>query len=405
MTKEGKSDQFTLFYSFYVSLIMIVVDENNPNIDDDVITLRNDISSILEILKDVKIGQESLLQSNTTLTSVADAKELKALRAQVKGVEILMQQNAALEQEVERLGKELDDVTQGVQKKGYLYKWRDREISFASKWCLRYFVLQGNTLSYYVDDKELRPRRTFDLSKCFVRYLVVFIFCSHYFNASMLREEGMKKGFHVFSIFLGPYDNEVHDDGSLLIRLSTENGADYALWVDMVEQACAMKDMNIGSEEATPKSQDDGGVLVRNEASSPIVGSLRGIMKQAPFPPPLISIYAPTTEQGNDVTDDWGQSPVDASLENIDDMNLLIDNHGDSLNPVMIKRVKSSNLILRKSLSRQTIARKVLAGRAPQYFTQSGSRISEFVDKPTTKTVVSQSPKSGFNTKVYIYHS
>ena len=70
---------------------------------------------------------------------------------------------------VERLGKELDDVTLGVQKKGFLYKWRDKEISFASKWCLRYFVLQGNMLSYYADDKEHRPRRTFDLSKCFVR--------------------------------------------------------------------------------------------------------------------------------------------------------------------------------------------------------------------------------------------
>lgn len=147
------------------------INNSNNDVDDN---LRKDVSSIFALLHDLKNGQEALLLSTSSLTSVADRKELKSLRAQVKGVEILLQQNAALEHEVERLGKELDNLTQGVQKKGYLYKWRDREITFASKWCLRYFVLQGNTFSYYVDDKELRPRRTFDLSKCFVRSCVNF---------------------------------------------------------------------------------------------------------------------------------------------------------------------------------------------------------------------------------------
>ena len=48
---------------------------------------------------------------------------------------------------------ELDEVTKGVMKRGYLNKWRDREISYASKWGLRYFVLKGNLLSYFMDDR------------------------------------------------------------------------------------------------------------------------------------------------------------------------------------------------------------------------------------------------------------
>ena len=63
-------------------------------------------------------------------------------------MEILLQQNAALEQEVERLYKDLDEVTEGVIKKGYLYKWRERELTFASRWNTRYFVLQGACLLY-----------------------------------------------------------------------------------------------------------------------------------------------------------------------------------------------------------------------------------------------------------------
>jgi hypothetical protein len=83
-------------------------------------------------------------------------------------MEILLQQNAALEREVQRLCNDLDEVTQGVAKKGYLYKWREKDISFASRWALRYFVLQGCKLSYFSDDDDRRPKRVFDLSKCFV---------------------------------------------------------------------------------------------------------------------------------------------------------------------------------------------------------------------------------------------
>jgi len=100
-------------------------------------------------------------------------------------MEILLQQNAALEKEVERLNMELDEATAGVQKKGYLYKWREREIYYAAKWGLRYFILQGNKISYFANEHDNRPRRTIDLSNCYIR------------------DEGRKKGHHIFSVYLG----------------------------------------------------------------------------------------------------------------------------------------------------------------------------------------------------------
>ena len=74
-----------------------------------------------------------------------------------------------MEREITRLNKELDEATKGVLMRGYLYKFRDRDISFASKWGLRYFLLQGKSLSYFIDENESRPRRTIDLSGCSIR--------------------------------------------------------------------------------------------------------------------------------------------------------------------------------------------------------------------------------------------
>jgi hypothetical protein len=80
-----------------------------------------------------------------------------------KVIEILLKLNWQMEHEIQRLNTQLDETTNGIHMRGYLYKFRDREISFASKWGLRYFVLQGKALSYFVDDQEHRPRRTVDL--------------------------------------------------------------------------------------------------------------------------------------------------------------------------------------------------------------------------------------------------
>jgi hypothetical protein len=96
-------------------------------------------------------------------------KEIIYLKQQLTGLEILLDQNARLEEEVNRLCSELDNATHQVIQRGYLYKWREREIGWAAKWVLRYFTLQGSILSYYIDEHERRPKRTLDLSRCVVR--------------------------------------------------------------------------------------------------------------------------------------------------------------------------------------------------------------------------------------------
>ena len=76
-------------------------------------------------------------------------KELAHLKSSLNGLEILLEQNQRLGEHVERLCEELETATNNVVKRGYLYKWRDKEIAWATRWGLRYFTLQGNSLSYY----------------------------------------------------------------------------------------------------------------------------------------------------------------------------------------------------------------------------------------------------------------
>lgn len=78
-------------------------------------------------------------------------KEYTDLDTSNMNIIVLVKQNVLLQKEIERLHQELDSITSGIHIKGYLYKWRDREITFASKWGLRYFVLQGKSrvLSYF----------------------------------------------------------------------------------------------------------------------------------------------------------------------------------------------------------------------------------------------------------------
>lgn len=64
-----------------------------------------------------------LSSGGNVVTSESDT-ELLQLKEQVKFVDILMAQNAALEGEVTRLCGELDEATKGVLKRGYLHKHR-----------------------------------------------------------------------------------------------------------------------------------------------------------------------------------------------------------------------------------------------------------------------------------------
>ena len=227
-----------------------------------------------------------------------------------KSIELLLQQNAALETEVSRLCKELDEATQGVLKRGYLHKFRDRELSYASKWGLRYFVLKGKNLSYYIDDRDNRPRKTIDLTNCLVR------------------PEGIKRGvYHLFSIYLITPDRP-EQDGSRLLRLSCESSAEAKQWMIMLEQGCSL-----GETEA---EKIDNDVPMLN----------------------LPSIISKSDDKTIiDSKDDWGNSPIDND-ENIDDIN---DKDLNDVSSRVLTRVKSASKILKKSMSRQFVVTQSLS--------------------------------------------
>jgi diacylglycerol O-acyltransferase-1 len=251
-----------------------------------------------------------------------------------KAIDVLMQQNADLEREVGRLMAEIDEVTKGIVKRGYLYKYRDREISYASKWALRYFTLQGKILSYYNDERDTRPRRTIDLSKCVVK------------------EEGTKKGgqYHVFGIYLGTSDAE--GSGALLMRLSSEISAEAMQWVDMLEQGCAMEDENF--QEYITSSNFNDNIL-------------------------LSKIGDDNNEVVIDKDKDGWTNHIDPAADEI------VDSNDPNLSRALV-RVKSSTLVLQRSLSRQTMARKVLSIRSPTNFSSSGTRLSQAVSSPKNKS-------------------
>jgi len=151
----------------------------------------------------------------------------KSKVAENKDIAILLKQNWQMEREISRLIHELDEATKGVLMRGYLYKFRDREISFASKWGLRYFLLQGTSLSYFVDESERRPRRTINLTSC------------------SIRDEGVtKSGQHyIFSIICADRFDDITIDseqsGNVLLRLSSSSRAEANQWIRALSVACA----------------------------------------------------------------------------------------------------------------------------------------------------------------------
>lgn len=251
---------------------------------------------------------------------------------------IVMQQNSQLEREIQRLHAEIDEITKGVLKRGYLYKFRDREISFASKWGLRYFVLQGSTISYFVDDKELRPRRSFNLVGCIVK------------------DEGPSKHgghYHVFSIYY-PVEYEPEDQspptgeenlvGSLLLRLSSENKAEAAQWIALLRKACAKE---------------------------PVVPQILGLHVPAPSKDqPHSECLHVDTDTTVSTTDDWTHAALDeieemigSSHDGSTDKQAAEHPAGNDVVSEIAKealdRVRSATLILQQSQSRSSLAANV----------------------------------------------
>ncbi len=254
-------------------------------------------------------------------------------------MEILMQQNSQLEREIERLHAEIDETTKGVLKRGYLNKFRDREISFASRWGLRYFVLQGQSISYYVDDRELRARRTIDLTGC------------------LIRDEGTKRGgfFHVFSVYW-PSEEEGEDAvGSLLLRLSCDNKAEAQQWMAMLEEAsrCALTSREDEEDDADDNNngkENDTCVDVTRLRNDDTVPTLRVLGEPSGEQQPSVGS---ASAGGGD--EDFGLlADVELSPQILETLNEseAADHH---IALETLKRVRSSSRMLQKSLSRQVL--------------------------------------------------
>eukprot|EP00981_Chlorochromonas_danica_P016175 scaffold15944_cov248-Ochromonas_danica.AAC.9 len=329
--------------------------------------------------------KQPVIDSSTSQVEVVSKNDTQTSQeATWRAVEVLLRQNAALEREVERLVRELDQHSMGVQKKGYLYKWREKEIYFAPKWGLRYFVLQGNQLSYYGDEDERRPRRTIDLSRCFVR------------------DDGAKKGglYHVFSIYL---EGNETTESSLLIRLSAETAADAAMWIDKLEQACAINESET-SQETSEEANHDSTTPPEETDAEP--SESPPLTKQ----PSLLHYIDHDHDHENDLSkkelhldalpnasldevnkdarhgSNWEENPLDLDSADFDTKLLP---------PAMLQRVQSASLVLQKSMSR--LSNRILSHAKMPSFTISGSHLSRLVDvraekKPKEQRVLRSFP-------------
>lgn len=250
--------------------------------------------------KSINDARETLLKMKIS----EQEQELASLRSELKSMELVLQQYSTLEKEVTRLCTQLEEATSGISYKGYLYKWREKEIFYASKWGMRYFTLQGNKLCYYGSEYENRPRRTIMLKNCFVK------------------DEGSKKGglYHVFSIYFKETDGM---DEGFVIRLSSQRASDARTWIEMLRRACEM-------------SEEEGGEA--EKGSGPLENSL----------PEMSETFKETirnSERNSSSSFTLEKEPSKSNLS----LSLA------QVSQKMLKRVQSSSLMLQRSLSKNNL--------------------------------------------------
>ena len=237
-------------------------------------------------------------------------------------------------------------------------------------------MLQGKTLSYFVDEHDNRPRRTIDLSHCIVR------------------SDGTKKGgtYHVFCVYLASENLQMAE--SLLLRLSTESKAEAVQWIDTLEQACVIGDLD-NQEGETWKDKISPANTNMQQMVANALGPFPNAKKQghkvldADGNEMTVDVtHQQTPEEQFDSNDDWGNTPIDVSITDAplnDDGDGLDspardslsaqDNDMNGMSPKMMQRVRSTNLILKKSQSRSLMARQILHKRAPTVFSSSGANL------------------------------
>lgn len=154
-------------------------------------------------------------------------------------------------------------------KRGYLFKWNDRSIGWGgTKWALRFVVLEGGRVSYFLSHTDKSPRYVLSLRGCAVRDD----------GWKRNRRHSTKKGqdpplqepgayFFVFSIyqrpdsieFMSPKKSAESDDSEMsesdivpLLRFSTPSLAEKTQWIQLLSEACAYceTDAFLDDEEA-----------------------------------------------------------------------------------------------------------------------------------------------------------
>jgi hypothetical protein len=202
-------------------------------------------------------------------------------------------------------------VTRPTGKRGYLFRWMDREIGWSgTKWALRFVALEGGRVSYYGTHTDTSPRYVLTLTGCAVR------------------DEGWKRNrrhsswkrwgrdtapppaldepgayFFVFSIYQrkfgsfrgGDYDDggatsghSSADDASIapLLRFSTPSLAEKNQWVQLIAEACAWCE----TEEFVAEENSRATELLRQQQQQALMSQAMPEAKEGTLPP---LIFAP----------------------------------------------------------------------------------------------------------------
>lgn len=207
------------------------------------------------------------MSATTTTTISVNQKKINKALEYVKDLERKLK---TAKDDLKKLDPEYTEesiLRKNLSKRGYLSKWRDREIGWGgTKWGLRFVVLEKGRLGIYKTHRDLSPTYVLQLKDCAVR------------------EEYTKKTKHdeyyVFSIYQRPKPNvsenqpdETEKAGNEgidaqitpLLRFSTPTFAERNQWIFFITEACAYCD----SDFAAYDSDADSLVLDQIPTSSP----------------------------------------------------------------------------------------------------------------------------------------
>lgn len=196
----------------------------------------------------------------------------------------LLLENTKLKSLLSQLKNQMNDLSNSILLRGYLYKWKDNVMTFGTKWSLKYFILNGNLLNYYhstggshAESYEQQPIRTINLKNC------------------VILDEGKKGNYFIISICLKSETDHEMIRGPLsgsLLRLSSDNESNMKLWIDMLCKAC-----EFGEEDGD--EGENGGTA--EEEHNPNKKIHKGSSEQRPsmqvHPPLSVPLFISMIEQ------------------------------------------------------------------------------------------------------------